>query len=146
MPRNGTGRYLPLYDVTRTKVIRQVRSEELNQMAARGVIGWFQKKGRSYPCVQPLPMQSRTSEPLFSKVSLVMTDSELNAEGQLDGTRKYGFNRYGQVDKDIVGNRIDQSMSKVEVWPAVYDAKNVTVCAGQVHGVREVSREQLAAL
>jgi hypothetical protein len=151
MPRAGTGRCVQLYDVTRTRIVRSLTPNELNAMAAQGTIGWFARKGKTgevktYACVQPVPMQSRTSDPIHSKIPLMQTDMELNVEGLVDGTRKFGLNRFGVVDDDIVGNRIDQSMSKVEAWPAVYDEKNVCICAGQVHGVTEVTREQLAGL
>jgi len=152
MPRAGTGRLVQLYDATRTRVIRQLTPNELNQLAAQGTIGWFERKGKTVPCLQPIPMQSRTLNPLRSKIPLVGTDMELNAEGAfadakgIAGVRKYGVNRFGAVDDEIVGNRIDQSMSKVETWPLVYDQKNVVICAGKVHGVREISAEQLAAL
>jgi len=142
-----------LYDVTRSKVIRTLLPSELNQMAAQGTIGWFRKpNGKTYACLQPVPMQSRTLNPLRSKIPLVGTDMELNAEGAfadakgIAGVRKYGVNRFGAVDDEIVGNRIDQSMSKVETWPLVYDQKNVVICAGKVHGIREIPAEQLAAL
>lgn len=136
-----------LYDVSRSKIVRSLSSDELNQAAAQGSIGWFRNaKNKLCACMQPIPMQSRTSHALSSKVPLVQTDMELNAEGLCDGTRKFGFNRFGAVDDEIVGNRIDQSMSKVEAWPLTFDEKNVTVCAGQVHGVLEISQEQLAAL
>jgi hypothetical protein len=143
---------IQLYDVTRTKVIRQLTSNELNQMAAQGLIGWFSYRGKVRACMQPVPMQSRTSNPIHSKVPLVQTDMELNAEGVfadakgIGGVRRYGLNRFGAVDDSIVGNRVDQSMSKVEAWPEVYDRKNLTICAGRVHGVTEVSAEQLSGL
>jgi hypothetical protein len=143
---------IQLYDITRSHVICIVTPSELNARAAQGSIGWFQRKGKTYPCVQPIPMQSRTSDPIRSKVPLMQTDAELNAEGAfadgkgIGGVRKFGLNRFGAIDDSIVGNRIDQSMSKVEAWPEVYDAKNVSVCAGQVHGIREMTQEQLAAL
>lgn len=135
---------MQLYDATRTRIIRAVTSDELNQMAAQGVIGWFtiERRGKSVtrPCMQAIPMQSRTSNSIHSKIPLVGTDMELNAEGAfaeqhgIGGVRKYGLNRFGSVDENIVGNRIDQSMSKVEIWPWVYDEKNVVICAGKVHG------------
>lgn len=141
-----------LYDVARSRVIRTLTLNELNRMAAQGSIGWFSYKGKLRPCMQPIPRQSRTTEHIRSKVSLLGTDSELNAEGAfadkagMGGIRKFGLNRFGAMDEDIVGNRIDQSMTKVEQWPSVFDEKNVTVCAGSVHGVREVTPEQLAQL
>jgi hypothetical protein len=124
----------------------------LNPMAAQGSIGWFTVNGKSRVCMQTIPMQSRTSNPLHSKLSLVQTDSEMNAEGAfaeakgIGGVRKYGYNRFGALDEDIVGNRVDQSMSKVEAWSETFDAKNVSVCAGQVHGVREMTHEALLSL
>jgi hypothetical protein len=146
MPRAGTGRVVQLYDVTRTKVVRSLTPDELNQMAAQGNIGWFTivRKGKiqTRACVQPVPMQSRTSLRIRSAVGLIKTDVELNGEGAfaakhgIAGVRKYGLNRWGQTDENIVGNRIDQSMSKVEIWPQVYDDRNVGICAGQVHGAR----------
>lgn len=129
-----------------------VTPTELNQRAAQGSIGWFERKGKMRACVQPIPMQSRTSDPIRSKVPLVGTDMELNAEGAfadamgIGGIRKYGLNRFGATDENIVGNRIDQSMSKVEAWPLVHDEKNVTICAGAVHGVKQMPAEELAAL
>lgn len=146
MPRAGTGRCVQLYDVTRTRVIRQLSLDELNRLAAQGLIGYFARKSKSgdtrnFPCMQPIPMQSRTSDPIRSKIPLVGTDMELNAEGAfadkagIGGIRKFGLNRFGAVDESIIGNRVDQSMSKVEAWPKVFDHKNVTVCAGRVHGL-----------
>lgn len=156
MPRAGTGRRVDLYDVTRSKIVRSITPNELNHLAAQGLIGWFERKRgnrvSTCACMQPQPMQSRTSNPLRSRVSLVGTDMEMNAEGAfadvkgIGGVRKFGLNRYGEVDQNIVGNRVDQSMSKVEVWPAVYDEKNVTVCAGMVHGITKMSAQQLASL
>lgn len=138
---------IPLYDIARVRVICMVTPSELNHRAAQGTIGWFRNhKGKLHACVQPVPMQSRASDSIHSKIPLVQTDMELNVEGLVDGSRKFGLNRYGAVDDQIIGNRVDQSMSKVEAWPEIYDDKNVVVCAGQVHGVRQVSPEQLAAL
>lgn len=143
---------IPLYDITRTRVVGMLTQTELNNRAAQGTVGWFRAKGRVRACVQPLPMQSRTSDPIRSKVPLVGTDMELNAEGAfadamgIGGIRKYGLNRFGATDENIVGNRIDQSMSKVEAWPLVHDEKNVAICAGVVHGVKQIPAEQLAAL
>jgi hypothetical protein len=144
MARNSTGKYFQLYDVTRTRVIRQLDSATLNRLAGLGQIGWFPRKGKMYPCVQPLPLQSCTAGPLFSKVPLVQTDAELNVESEM--LRSYGYNRFGQVDPDIVGNRVDQSKSKVEIWPAVYDSRSVVICAGQVRGATIVSAEKLSKL
>lgn len=152
MPRAGTGRFVQLYDVTRTRVVKAVTRDELNHMAAKGTIGWFTRAGKTLPCVQQIPMQSRMVDPIRSKIPLVSTDMELNAEGcfaeqhGIGGVRKYGYNRYGQLDSDIVGNRIDQSMSKVEAWPATYDHKSVTICAGIVHGITKISKDKLASL
>jgi hypothetical protein len=146
MPRAGTGRFVQLYDITRTKVVRSLTPDELNRMAANGTIGWFSRRGKTCACVQPIPMQSRTSNSIHSKIPLVQTDMELNVEGFIDGSRKFGLNRYGAVDDQIVGNRVDQSMSKVEAWPEVFDQKNLVICAGQVHGIRRVSPEELASL
>lgn len=135
---------MQLFDVSRSRVVRQITPSELNQLAAQGQIGWFMRRGRTHACMQPLPMQSRTSNPLHSKLPLVSTDSELNAEGSFSekkgivGVRKFGLNRFGATDENIVGNRIDQSMSKVEAWPFVYDERNVSICAGVVHGATEV--------
>jgi|SRR5579862_5031013 len=147
MPRAGTGRFVQLYDLSRKKVIRSLTPDELNQAAAQGSIGWFRNsKGKLCCCVQPVPMQSRTSNPIHSKIPLVQTDMELNAEGLVDGSRKFGLNRFGAVDDQIVGNRVDQSMSKVEAWPEVYDTKNVVICAGLVHGLTHVNAEALLSL
>jgi hypothetical protein len=132
--RSGTGKQFPLYDVTRSKVIKQIDSSTLNIMACAGQIGWFTRKGRSFPCIQPAPQQSRTSPALYSSTQITRTDSALNAEGRMDGTRAYGFNRYGQLDDQIVGNRIDQAMSKVEAWPEVHDTRAVVISAGRVFG------------
>lgn len=140
-----------LYNQERTCVVRQIDAHELNRLAALGEIGWFEKNGRNFPCIQPKPAQSRTSGPLESKVSLVMTDSELNAEGKVDGeryagVRVYGLNRFGRRDEAIVGNRVDQSMSKVEAWPVTHDDKAIVICAGKVIGATLVSLEELASL
>jgi hypothetical protein len=141
-----------LYDVTRTRIVKAITPDELNRMAAQGSIGWFTIKGKTRVCMQQIPMQSRMSEHIRSKVSLVGSDMEMNAEGAfaeakgMGGIRKYGYNRFGSIDSEIVGNRVDQSMSKVETWPAVYDEKNVTICAGLVHGATEIRAEQLASL
>lgn len=147
---------MQLYDITRTRIVRALTPDELNRMAAQGVIGWFtvraHGKEKACVCMQPIPMQSRTSNPLHSTLSLMMTDMEMNAEGAfaeakgLGGVRKYGHNRFGALDEDIVGNRVDQSMSKVEAWPYSFDPKNVSVCAGQVHGVRVMEHEALLSL
>ncbi len=64
MPRAGTGRCVQLYDVSRTKVVRSLATDETNRMAANGTIGWFTRKGKTYACMQPIPMQSRTRTPL----------------------------------------------------------------------------------
>jgi|HubBroStandDraft_5_1064220.scaffolds.fasta_scaffold746662_2 hypothetical protein len=146
MPRSGTGKFVQLYDVTRSRIVRSLTPDELNRMAANGNVGWFLRKGKTCACLQPIPMQSRTSDPIHSKIPLMQTDMEMNAEGVCDGSRKFGLNRFGQVDDSIIGNRVDQSMSKVEAWPEVFDAKNVTICAGEVHGITEMTTEQLAAL
>lgn len=146
MPRAGTGRCVQLYDVTRTRVVRSLTPTDLNSMAAQGSLGWFTRNGKTYACMQPIPMQSRTSNSIHSKIPLVQTDMELNAEGLVDGTRKFGLNRYGAVDDQIVGNRVDQSMSKVEAWPAVFDQRNVSVCAGLVHGARHVDDQTFRSL
>ena len=146
MPRAGTGKFVQLYDVTRSKIVRSLTSDELNRMASQGTIGWFERKGRTCACVQPVPMQSRTSDPIRSSIPLTKSDMEMNAEGSVDGTRKFGLNRFGVVDDDIIGNRIDQAMSKVELWPSVFDQKNVCICAGQVHGMTHVNPETLFTL
>lgn len=147
MPRAGTGRRVQLYDLSRKKVIHSLSLDELNRAAAQGSIGWFHNaNGKLCVCIQPVPMQSRTSNAIHSKISLVQTDMELNAEGVCDGSREFGLNRFGAVDTQIIGNRIDQSMSKVELWPVVHDDRNVVVCAGRVYGFREMPRGQLGAL
>lgn len=46
-------------------------------------------------------------------------------------------------------NRIstfEASIDKIDSWPNVHDENNVVVCAGKVHGVLTIPREQLAQL
>lgn len=80
--------------------------------------------------LQPLK-QERTSP-----CTITMREAERNAFAQA------GFALGAE-------NRIstfEASIDKIEYWPHVHDENNVVICAGKVHGVLTIPREQLAQL
>jgi hypothetical protein len=131
------GRTLPLYNETRTLVIRQLSPIQLNDLAAQQKIAWFKTaKGKDAVCLIVAPFQSRKYSPAIhdSPASITPREMFLNA-GMSEDKRIPGFNLYEHRDFDIVGNGLDAAKTKIETWPGVTDSKNVGVCAGSAYGV-----------
>jgi hypothetical protein len=126
----------PLYNETRTQVIRQLSLEDLNGLAAQQKIAWFRTaKGKDAVCLIVAPWQSRKYGAAIHDSPCTITAHDVQSNVGLNGERVPGFNRYEHRDFDIVGNEVDAAMTKIEMWPLVFDERNVGICAGQAHGV-----------
>jgi hypothetical protein len=74
----------------------------------------------------------REIKPIQSTVMLNLSDMEINAGGRtfVDDRRRRGrriFDDFAGHRRRMIGNRVDQSMTKVEAWARTGDTKAVRV-------------------
>lgn len=74
--------------------------------------------------VSPPKQSPRYGASLFSTPSISRSEIENNATGSADlFERKRGMDCYEQPSDMIIGNEVDQAMSKVEAWPFIQDTR-----------------------
>lgn len=136
--RNTRGCY-NLYAEDGARVVRQMKTGESNYALAAGSVCWHRNKkgdiiGLRLIC-QPRQSRAYNGIPVRSGPTLTMGEIDANASGCVTPSkRKPGINCYGAADEMIVGNFIDQAMTKVEQWEGVHDTRAVVISAGKVHG------------
>jgi hypothetical protein len=63
-----------------------------------------------------------------SPASLTLADAEANAAGSAHyHLRRFGRGDDGRPDVEVLGNRVDRAMTKLEHWPSVGDTRAVRV-------------------
>ena len=124
----------PLYNETRTVIIRKLTPDQHNSMIAEGkIIAFRMRNGKWAAAVVFTPRQSpKYTLGIGGGAQISKTEMLLNAETS-ESARKYGVNCYGAEDEMIVGNFVDHAKSKLEAWPEVHDTKAIVVSAGKVY-------------
>jgi len=108
------------------RVLRHIPLSDSNMMLRSGFACWLRKNGKLVGIrVVTAPKQSsRYCGTLHSSPGISSSQILNNAIGSADKVlRKFGMDCYEQADELIVGNSIDQAMSKVEAWPFIQDTK-----------------------
>lgn len=151
--------------------LRHISMDDHNRRIASGqCIPFYDERGRyrGIKIQQSVHEETKfgTVSGIESPTSLTMGDMLRNAAGAVDTAKRsqiykmrgkgevvpasircYGRNKNDKPIADIIGNTIDRSMSRVDVWPHASNTNRaVTVTAsGVLHG-KEMSPEELCAL
>jgi hypothetical protein len=111
-------------------VDHQLSTAVANIMLANGIAGWYrnrQGKLRGLRIITP-PQQSSRAPSLFSTPSISLQETISNSIGAFTPSlRKFGLNAHDLADEMIVGNIVDQGMTKTEAWPFLGDGRAIRV-------------------
>lgn len=107
------------------RVLRHIPLADSNMMLRSGFACWHRKEGKlvGIRLVTAPKQSSRYRSSLHSSPCITHTQMLNNALGSTFGERKNGMDCYEHASEMIIGNAVDQAMSKVEAWPFIQDTR-----------------------